>query len=1068
MTYRFGTFELDERLYQLRREGELVKLEPKVFDVLRHLVRHRDRVVSKDELLETLWPGEFVSESVLPRCVAAARKALGDTRHDSAFIATVHGRGYRFLAAVEEAADAQEQGSPASQRPAGDVFVGRDGAMAELRQGLAAAMAGRGRLLLLVGEPGIGKTRTAEEISAEAARAGARVVSGRCYEGDGAPAFWPWVQVLRGCVHERDVARLRVELGPGGADLAELVPELRQSFPDLPVAPPIPSDQGRFRLFDSITTFLTRSSATQALVVVLDDLHWADPSSLQVLQFLVRGLRHSHLLLIGTYRDVELRRQHPLAQVLGELAREPACQRILLRGLDESDVRRFVEHIGGTSASDALVTAVYQMTEGNPFFIGQIVRWLAAEGRLEPTAHDTPVWNVILPQGVREAIGRRLNALSESCNEVLALAAVVGREFSLAALEQLTNLDRDRLLVLLDEAAGARIVYASPSGLGIYGFAHTLIRQTLYEELSVPRRVQLHGRVGRVLEDIYRDDPEPHLAVLAHHFFEAAAGGDVDKAIDYTTRAAERAARLLGHEEAAAHYERALQLFELQPTTGSAAPDTTTMRRCEILLALGDAHATAGNRDQSQRFCRQAAALARRLGRADLLARAALGFGQRAELGPLPNEELRHLLDDALEALPEHAYALRARVMSRLAGTAPYQHSMHTRVALSLQAVELARRSGDADALFDAMGARLWALMGPDDDDERLRVANEVAALAERSGHKERLLLAYEHRLRCFLSAGDMVAADRENHAYETLTKELRQPVYVLYSDFYQVGRALGEGRFADAEACIGRCLTLGQRLQQPVTDAIFIWQVYWMLRQQDRIEELGPTLIALSERFGGIGGELGDAARFAALPVTLEALAERYSFALAFQQAAVASWQVEIGEAAAARSVLDAAAASGFEDVPRDEWWLATLTLHAEVCAALNDARRAAPLYALLEPCADKNAAHQLVRTYAGAVSHFLGVLAHTMGEIEAAARHFDHAVAMNTHMRAYPALVRTQYEYARLLTNRGRAGDRLRARDLLATALQTASDLGMEGLRRKIMRARDGESRAARRHTK
>jgi DNA-binding winged helix-turn-helix (wHTH) protein/tetratricopeptide (TPR) repeat protein len=1050
MVYAFGEFELDERLYQLRRGGAVVKLEPKVFDVLAHLIRFRARVVSKEELLDSLWRGEFVSESVLPRCIAAARKALADTRSASTFIATVYGRGYRFLAEVAERADAagSAPGATAPQPNASDVFVGRQATMAELRRGLGEAMAGRGRLLLLVGEPGIGKTRTADEIAAEAARQGCRVVTGRCYEGEGAPAFWPWVQVLRACVQDRDALRLRGELGPGAADIAELVPELRQRLPDVPVSPPIASEQARFRLFDGITTFLQRSSAAQPLLVVLDDLHWADPSSLQVLQFLARELRHSHLLVIGAYRDVELRRDHPLAQVLGELAREPLCQRVLLRGLEEPDVRRFIEHAAGTAVSDTLAGAVYQMTEGNPFFIGEIVRWLIAQERLHASAGDTPVWNVILPQGVREAVGRRLSALSEECNQVLAAAAAVGREFNVAVLADLTGRDRKRLLELLDEADRARIVYQVSPGLGAYSFSHTLIRQTLYDELSAPRRVLLHLRIGEVLEDLYRDDRESHLAALAHHFFQAASGGHVDKAIDYATRAAQRAVRLLAHEEAAAHFARALQLLEIKPRSAEGGdPTAITVQRCELLLALGEAHSGAGNRDQSQHCCRQAASLARRLGRADLLARAALGFGQRAELGPLPAEELRVMLDDALRELPEDAYGLRARVTSRLAGTAPYQHSMQTRGALSRQAVELAKRSGDTEALFDALGARLWALMGPDHDEERLRVTAEVEVLVEHSGPTDRMLMVHEHRMRCFLSAGDMASADRANRLYEALAHELRQPVFLFFAEFYHVGRALGDGRFAEAEVHIERSLTLGERLQHPATDAIFVWHVYWLLRQQGRIEELEPTLTAMIDKFSR--------ARHAARtewPLTPEGLAERYSFAPAFQRAADAYWRAETGQEAQAQRSLQALSGDAFAAIPRDEWWTVTLTLLAEVCARLADAPRAAHLYDLLAPFATKNAAHHLVRTYSGAIAHFLGLLARTMDQPQTAARHFELALEMNDHMGALPALVRTQYEYARLLGRGGRTKDGRRARNLFAQALQSATDLGMSGLRRTI----------------
>jgi len=1060
MIYAFGEFELDDGLYQLRRGSGVVKLEPKVFDVLAHLIRHRDRVVSKDELLETLWPGEFVSESVLPRCVTAARKALGDARREAAFIATIHGRGYRFLAEVAERPEPRGADSRRVEPPTRDLFVGRAAAMADLTQALEDALVGRGHLMLLAGEPGIGKTRIAEEIAAKAARGGVRVAVGRCYEGEGAPAFWPWVQVLRACMHQREAGRLRAELGPGAGDIAELVPELRERFPDLPRPAAIASPEARFRLFDSVAAYLKRTSTEQAVLVLLDDLHWADPSSLQVLEFVARDLRQSRLLVVGTYRDVELGRQHPLAQVLGELAREPACQRLVLRGLEQPEVRRFIEHAVDGTVSDALAAAVYHMTEGNPFFIGQIMRWLAAEGRLQANT-DASGWNVILPQGVREAVGRRLNDLSEPCNHVLALAAVIGREFSVAALEELAGVNRETLLLLLDEAARARIVADASSGLGVFAFAHTLIRQTLYEEISAPRRVLLHARVGEVLESIHRNDLDPHLAELAHHFFQAAAGGNVDKAIVYAVRAAERAARLLAYEEAAEQYGRALQLWELRPASEEPAAGA---QRCALLLGLGNAHAVAGNRERSQHACRQAADLARRLDRPDLLARAALGFGQRAELGPLPAEELRCLLDEALEALGGDEDALRARVLSRLAGTAPYQDSMEARATFSRQALELAKRSGDREALFDAFGARLWALMGPDDDSERLRCADELATFAERGGQKEPMLLVHEHRIRSFLSAGKMAAADREARAYDALARELRQPVYLLLNELYHVGRALGDGRFSDAEGHIERTVLLGQRLQYPGMDAIFLWQVFWLLRQKGRMAELATTLSAMSARIAR-GSSTSTAATLGEMASRPADFVERYPVGIAFQHAVAAYWQAETGQTADARRNFDAVAAGGFARLPRDEWWTATLTTSAEVCAILGDAPRAAELYACLEPVATKNATHQLVRTYSGAVSHFLGLLAGTQGEFETATGHFDLALEMNAGMGALPALARTQYEYATLLLRRGRSDDRLRSRDLLDQASRTATTLGMTGLHRQIVRARQRARRPANR---
>ena len=299
-------------------------------------------------------------------------------------------------------------------RLAGGVFVGREREMAELRAALDDSISAKARLVMLVGEPGIGKTFTAEELATYARVRGAQVLWGRCYEGEGAPAYWPWVQIIRSFVHDRDPQQLISTMGTGAADIAQVVSEVRERLPGLPVPPALEPEQARFRLFDSITTFLRNASASQPLVLVLDDLHWADKPSLLLMQFLAREARDARVLVVGTYRDVELGRQHPLSQMLGELAREQLVGRILLRGLSVADIGKFVEMTSGRTADAVLVDALHAETEGNPFFVNEIVRLLVSEGRLDAASAASELGAI--PQSVREVVGRRLDMLSESCN----------------------------------------------------------------------------------------------------------------------------------------------------------------------------------------------------------------------------------------------------------------------------------------------------------------------------------------------------------------------------------------------------------------------------------------------------------------------------------------------------------------------------------------------------------------------------------------------------------------------------------------------------------------------------
>ncbi len=1042
MIYRFDDFELDSDLFQLRRSTRLVKLEPKVFDVLRYLVERRERVVTKDELLENLWPGEFVSDSVLPRCITAARKALDDDAARQRVIQTVHSRGYRFLAVVEAAdaaaTDLADERRVATRAPIagmephdgaapapGDVlptprhaaaFVGRDAAMATLRARLADAERGVGTLVLLVGEPGIGKTRTAEELALIARRRGARVFSGRCHEGEGAPAFWPWVQILRTCLGAEEPSRLVDDLGAAAADVLALVPELRPRFPRLAPPPALPPEQARFRSFDSITAYFQRAARVAPVVLVLDDLHCADKPSLLLLQFLVRTIRQSRLLVVGTYRDVEVRRQHPLAEVLGELAREPHCERLPLHGLSEGEVARFIELTAGSVAAARVAATVHQMTDGNPFFLGEVVQLLGRTGGL---ARDDPAaLRGALPQGVRDAIARRVGGLSAECGHLLRVAAVIGREFGVHVLTRVAEVPADRLLDLLDEAVQSGIVAVVPDGVGRYAFTHALARETVYDDVATPLRVRLHGRVGEVIEETCGADLDPHLAVLAHHFSQSAPAGDAARAVRYGVAAAERATRLLAYEEAAGHYGRTLHALDMV-----IPPDDAT--RCEVLIALGDAEASSGERERSRATCEQAAAIARRTRRPDLLARAALGLGGRGEMGMPRDERLRALLDEALATLDPGDIALRARVLARLVGTAPYSESIATRMALAAEAVALAERSGDPTTLMTALAARTWAMLGPDHVADRLAVASDMLALAERIGDRPTAFAGHEYRFGAQLALGDVAAADREIALAQHVADEIRQPIYQWFTTWWRGSRALCDGRFDEAERLRHEALALGTKIQHPGAMAIAEGQRLWLVAER-----------------AGLNESLEPAMHF---------LLEYYPPAAVSLRAGEAFYRVEHGEEDEARRQFETLAAEDFRDLPRDEHWLVATAQLAEVACALHDHRRVAVLYGLLTPFAERNVVHDLLRAYAGSASHHLGLLAAELGRAGDAAAHFEKALAMNTRMGARPYVARTLYAYARALLGVGRDASRRKALRLLDECSGIADEIGLESLGRK-----------------
>lgn len=483
---------------------------------------------------------------------------------------------------VDRALKASQSASSVRSNPDTSPFVGRAAEKAALTVALDRSFAGHGQVVMLAGEPGIGKTRTSLELAASARERGALVISGRCIETRGAPPYWPWIQAIRTYVAVTPPDRLQSEMGSVAPDIAQIVPELSERIPDLHTAP-IPDDpeHARFRLFDSITAALKNISFTQQLVVVIDDLHWADRSSLLLLEFLAREMADVRLLVLGTYRDSEIPNGHELSTTLGEIAREPLFQQLHLDGLRESDVQSFMQSASRFEPTVELVEAVYSRTEGNPFFMTEVVRLLDLEDETSPP----PVSG--LPDSVRLAIGRRMTRLSPETQQVLTVASVLGREFELGQLEHLReSKDGDGIPGAVDEAISAHMIEEIPGTAGRYQFAHVLIQDSLVREFSGVRRTELHARIGDVLEESYGSNAEAHSGELAYHFLR---GNVPEKAAEYALKAGDRASAVYAWEQAIGQYETAVELLERL--------EANPRQQAEILERLAYAAGTSTGKD---------------------------------------------------------------------------------------------------------------------------------------------------------------------------------------------------------------------------------------------------------------------------------------------------------------------------------------------------------------------------------------------------------------------------------------------------------------------------------------
>ena len=758
--YRFGEFLLDSETRELSRATQPRHVSPKAFHLLEVLVSSRPRVWSKRELQDLLWPDTTVVEANLPNLVAELRAALEDNPQNPRFLRTVHRYGYGFMEPGSssvlphflQSALADAQG-----------FVGRDKELSAMDRTWQRVRTGSRHVLLIAGEPGIGKTRLIGEFARRCLSTPATTLVGHCDEEALTP-YQPFIEALTQLLENFTDAELAEQMRHGdlAPEIARVIPGLSVRLPELDRGAVVDAESERFRLFQAVNRLLSSVSQRSPLLVLLDDLHWADKSSLLLLRHLARGPHSTAMFLIGTYRAEGVERT-PLGALLADLQRDHGATRLALRGLTVDDAERLVQSMTGRRPTRAFTKTLTSDTSGNPFFIREVVKHLKDAGDLDQvdgTKPASPIAKTLVPDSIKEVINQRLLRLTEQCNQALSLASVLGREFRLDVLLRVGAFDEEELLDAFEAAQTAGLIAEEHGVQGRFSFSHALIREVLYEKLSETRRIRLHSRIAEVLESTSPPDALP-LADLAYHFVRAAPLNGYERAVEYATRAAREATKSLAHEEAAQFYELALQALshsarviddvraDLHAKRGDALASvgnwpgakaafdaavqclhsSRSERRAELLLKLAMSHFWLLDVPAVRPLVTEALSLAERVGRQDLAAEALGWLGRAAQADG--NLEAAMELDRKAFAMPGVSTTgslVYSPLTLYLAGELP------SALRLAHKVVEGARSSAESSVLIYALSHYGLALAANGQYSEAAATFDEAREFARSCG----------------------------------------------------------------------------------------------------------------------------------------------------------------------------------------------------------------------------------------------------------------------------------------------------------------------------------------------
>jgi DNA-binding winged helix-turn-helix (wHTH) protein len=1003
VAFAFGDYVFDRVRRELRRNGALIKIDPQQLDLLDCLVSRPGMLVSKEELIDHVWEGRAIAESALSVAVAKLRKVLGRGAGSSEYIENRYGRGYRFCVAVSEVASAAPSGEPTPQPAPSAPLVGRSECLNALRVGLKNALHGKGGIFALLGEPGIGKTRLAETIVQEARKLGMLTAWGHFTATEGTPPLWPMVPVLRELnidgLADDALSSLHARFGAGASNAQHQALDAGL-------------DEASYALhltIDKISATLQKLSLRGPLLIVLDDLQWADSATVRLLSYLAYELSRWSVLCLVTARSSELTTHPQHSRELLRLLSERGCERMELQRLSQPDVEAYVSATFGAPRAD-LAQAIFARSQGNPFFMVELLRPFVGNDAPEPAQLH---FGGLALDVVRE----RLEHLPSSTRSVLGEAAVIGRDFDLGLLRSLGDRSPEAVLEALDPAIVNDTLVASTLLPGGYAFEHELVREVLYSDLPVTERCRLHQRVATALSKRRDAGLEVAQAELAQHSLSALPHGDVTTAIAHARSAARTAMHMAAHADA-----RALLLRALEGLKFAFDPDPQTLTA--LLLDLAIVERVLGEPEYVEHLQR-CVALAKKHRLGELLT--AAGRMLSPSPGLMGQPEAASILAAAVEMLPQEDEARRAIALAHLAWSPPNCHSARRVNELMREAAALAERSRDVEALATVRDARLFFEAGPEqvgaaqvlaDEIDRLMREHPHTALSARSISTSRL------RVIAALQHGDTASLERAVEQRSKVLDKVKNRELSWHHERLLLVLRMNRGQFSGVAAELERLRDIAKRL------GLHAWPTLWASDLAELLLRTGDSSV------------LANAMRPALTPAGHDlpsVLARKLRFL------------VELGFEADARAAMVHVTSEYILDLPHDRDYIGVLCQLAATSAALGERAQCQSLYALLSPFSHCYAADVSFHC-AGSVSHFLGLLARTLGEPRAAIEHWTQAVEHNQRFGLAACRASSQYQLALMLLDSNEPAERTKGQGLLEDTAHQANDLGLAPLVRAV----------------